>query len=30
MYLKIANDNGNSEQDLIIDDELIQQPNVFA
>lgn len=30
MNLKIANDNGNSEQDLIIDDVLIQQPNVFA
>jgi len=30
MYLNIANDNGNNEQDLIIDDELIQQPNVFA
>lgn len=30
MELKIANDNGNSEQDLVIDGKLIQQPNVFA
>ena len=30
MNLKIANDNGNSEHDLIIDGKLVQQPNVFA
>jgi plasmid segregation protein ParM len=30
MNLKVANDNGNSEQDLIINGLLIQQPNVFA
>lgn len=30
MNLKIANDNGNSEQDLIIDGNLVRQPNVYA
>lgn len=27
---KVGNDNGNSEQDIIINENLIQQPNVFA
>lgn len=30
MELLVANDNGNSEQDLIINGDLIQQPNVYA
>ncbi|MCT4584046.1 MAG: ParM/StbA family protein [Peptostreptococcaceae bacterium] len=30
MYLSVGNDNGNSEHDLVIDGELICQPNVFA
>ena len=30
MNLKVANDNGNSEQDMVINGNLIRQPNVFA
>lgn len=30
LNFKVANDNGNSEQDMYINDKLIAQPNVFA
>lgn len=30
MKLLVANDNGNSEQDLVINGQMVQQPNVFA
>lgn len=30
IILKVGNDNGNSEHDLVINDVLIKQPNVFA
>ncbi|WP_307993114.1 ParM/StbA family protein [uncultured Clostridium sp.] len=30
VILKVGNDNGNNEHDIIINGELIQQPNVFA
>lgn len=30
LYLKVANDNGNSEHKIYINDELIIQPNVYA
>jgi plasmid segregation protein ParM len=30
LKLLVANDNGNSEQDMIINGEVIQQPNVYA
>lgn len=30
LYFKVANDNGNSEQDMFINDTLVMQPNVFA
>lgn len=30
IVLKVGNDNGNNEHDIIINGELIQQPNVFA
>jgi len=30
LYYKVGNDNGNSEQDIIIDGNIIQQPNIMA
>lgn len=30
MFLEVGNDNGNSEHDIVIDGELIQQPNVMT
>ncbi|MDK0981197.1 ParM/StbA family protein [Clostridium perfringens] len=30
IYFKVANDNGNSEHDIIINDVLISQPNVYS
>ena len=30
IYFKVGNDNGNSEHDIIINDVLISQPNVYS
>lgn len=30
IYLRVGSDNGNSEHDLVINGDLIQQPNVYA
>lgn len=30
IYLKVGNDNGNSEHDIIINGDIIKQPNVFS